>query len=346
MARKSRLAMKSWFRLMTGLLFFTLVPHKSVAIDHSSHQPRGHKTTTTKKTHPTVREQANPVMQQMLEQRIASLHLTRAIRDKRLAVTLIDITDPSSPSMAQVNGDEMMYAASLPKIAILLAAFERIAEGKLALDDDLRKTMTRMIRHSSNTAATEMIRKVGGDYINKVLASPKYKLYDPNHNGGLWVGKEYAGGRAFHRDPLHHLSHGATAMQAARYYYLLETGQLVSPKHSHEMKNILSKPGISHKFVKGLEENHHGDLQMYRKSGTWRTYHADSALIEHDGRRYIAVALAKDPKGGEWMKKLIHEMDEIIVALHEPDAVFAKADAAASLASAAHPRSSSSKRLM
>jgi beta-lactamase class A len=316
-----------------------LVPHKSVATE-SSHQPiRGHKITTVKKTHPAVRDQANPEMQKMLEQRIESLHLTGATRNKRLAVALVDITDPSSPSMAQVNGDEMMYAASLPKIAILLAAFERIAEGKLPLDDNLRKTMTNMIRHSSNTAATEMIRKVGGDYINKVLASPKYKLYDPNHNGGLWVGKEYGSAKAFHRDPLYNLSHGATAMQTARYYYLLETGQLVSPKHSHEMKNILSKPGISHKFVKGLEANHHGDLQIFRKSGTWRSYHADSALIEHDGRRYIAVALAKDPKGGEWMKKLIHEMDEIILALHKPDAD-------TSLASAKQAQPSSAKRVM
>jgi beta-lactamase class A len=346
MAHKPRMAVKLWFRLMTGLLFFMLVPHKSVTAESSHHPMRGHKTATIKKTHPVIRERANPEMQKMLEQRIASLHLTRATRDKRLAVALVDITDPSAPAMAQVNGDEMMYAASLPKIAILLAAFERIAEGKLPLDDNLRKTMTSMIRHSSNRAATEMIRKVGGDYINKVLTSPKYKLYDPNHNGGLWVGKEYAGGRAFHRDPLHHLSHGATAIQTARYYYLMETGQLVSPKHSYEMKNILSKPGISHKFVKGLEANHYRDLQMYRKSGTWRSYHADSALIEHDGRRYIAVALAHDPKGGEWMKKLIHEMDGIILALHQQDVQLASADVNASPVSAEQQQSSSAKRLM
>jgi len=336
MARKSRMAVKLWFRLMTGLLFFILVPHKSVAAEYSPQPLRDHKTSTIKKTHPVIRKHANPDMQKMLEQHIASLHLTGATRDKRLAVALVDITDPAAPAMAQVNGDEMMYAASLPKIAILLAAFERIAEGKLPLDDDLRKTMTDMIRHSSNTAATEMIRKVGGDYINTVLASPKYKLYDPSHNGGLWVGKEYSGSKAFHRDPLYHLSHGATAMQTARYYYLLETGQLVSPKHSHEMKSILSKPGISHKFVKGLQTDY-PDVQMYRKSGTWRSFHADSALIEHDGRRYIAVALAKDPQGGEWMKKLIHEMDEIILALHKQEI---------DLASAKQARTSPPKRVM
>jgi len=352
MSRKSRMTVKLWFRLISGLIFFMLIPHKTPMAFENSHNPlRGHKAPSHKvanseKIHPLIRQQASPKMQRMLEHHIASLHLTGATHDGRLAVALVDVTNPTAPKMAQINGDEMMYAASMPKIAILLAAFERIADGKLPLNDSLRKTMTNMIRYSSNAAASEMIRKVGGDYINTVMASPKYKLYDPEHNGGLWVGKEYGHGHAFHRDPLHHLSHGATALQTARYYYMLETGQLVSPKLSHEMKGILSKSGISHKFVKGLEARHYGDLKMYRKSGTWRTYHADSALIEHGGRRYIAVALAKDPRGGEWMKKLIREMDSIIVALHAHDADVAAIGADASLASAEPQRSSSAKHLM
>jgi len=257
----------------------------------------------------SIRQHSSPDLQQRLDATIKHLHLDKAVRQKRLSVALVDITDPESPSMAQINGDEMMYAASLPKIAILLAAFERIAHGKLTLDNKIRQTMTEMIRHSSNKDATAMIRKVGKEYINQVLASPRYRLYDPNYNGGLWVGKEYASSAAFHRDPLHHLSHGATAMQVARFYYMLQTGSLVSPAFSHEMKTILSKPGINHKFVKGLSNT---NAKIYRKSGSWRTYHADSALIEHNGRRYIAVALAHDAKGGVWMTRLIREMDNII----------------------------------
>lgn len=260
-------------------------------------------------THTSIRQYSSPDLQQRLDASIKHLHLNKAVRQKHLSIALVDVTDPSAPSMAQINGDEMMYAASLPKIAILLAAFERIAHGELSLNKDTRETMTRMIRHSSNKDATAMIRKVGKEYINQVLASPKYKLYDPNYNGGLWVGKEYAGSAAFHRDPLHNLSHGATAMQVARFYYMLETGSLVSPTFSHEMKTILSKPGIHHKFVKGLSDT---NAKIYRKSGSWRSYHADSALIEHNGRRYIAVALAHDAKGGIWMTRLIREMDHII----------------------------------
>jgi beta-lactamase class A len=53
--------------------------------------------------------------------------------------------------------------------------------------------------------------------------SPRYRLYDPRHYGGLWVGKDYAKSGLWRRDPLHNLSHGATAMQVARFYYLLKT---------------------------------------------------------------------------------------------------------------------------
>jgi len=277
----------------------------------------------------SIRQHSNPQMQTLLEKRISDLHLTAATRSKRLSVALVDVTDPRFPSVAQINGDEMMYAASLPKIAILLAAFERIEQGKLMLNDKTHQTMTNMIRHSSNRAATQMIRAVGKNYINEVLASPKYRLYDKRHNGGLWVGKEYAGGAAFKRDPLHHLSHGATALQVARFFYMLETGQLVSPESSRKMKSILSKPGINHKFVKGLSNT---NARIFRKSGSWRTYHADSALIEHNGRSYIAVALANDPKGGEWMKQLIREMDEIIFEM-QPTSDLAKSKASASPAS-------------
>lgn len=259
----------------------------------------------------SLRDAADPVLQHQLEERIGHLKLDDAVQSGQLSVALVDVTDTNRPRLAQVNGDEMVYAASLPKIAILLATFERVHEGKLKLDAETRRLATNMIRHSSNRAATEMIHRVGRDYINELLSSPKYRLYDTNLNGGLWVGKEYGRSAAYRRDPLHHLSHGATAFQVARFYYLLESGQLVSPELSREMKDILSKPAIKHKFVKGLLADA-PDAQIYRKSGTWRTWHADSAIVEHAGHTYIAVALAQNPRGGEWLKKIIVELDDII----------------------------------
>lgn len=259
-----------------------------------------------------LREATDPTLQARLEARLDELRLNDSVSAGQLAVALVDVTDPDRPRLAEVNGDEMLYAASLPKIAILLAAFERVDAGELALDAETRDLLTRMIRHSSNSAATEMIHRVGRDYINDLLRSPRYRLYDEELNGGLWVGKEYGRGSAYERDPLHHLSHGATAFQVARFYYLLETGGLVSPKWSREMKSILGEPAIHHKFVGGLMHEAPG-AQIYRKSGSWREWHADSAIVEHDGRTYIAVALARNARGGDWLKRLIVELDGLIL---------------------------------
>ena len=256
-------------------------------------------------------ETCDPRLQKALYQSLVSLNLDKAVNRKELSIVLVDITDPAFPRMAYVNPNEMMYAASLPKIAILLGAFERISDGKMTLDAATRAKLVQMIRNSSNHAATEILNRVGKAYLAALLQSPRYRLYDPERNGGLWVGKEYSKSGTWKRDPLHNLSHGATALQVARFYYLLQTGRLVSPELSRQMKTILGNPAIEHKFVKGLKSVH-PESRIYRKSGTWRQYHSDSAIIEHDGRRYIAVALAKSPRGGKWLTDLIVAMDKLV----------------------------------
>jgi beta-lactamase class A len=243
---------------------------------------------------------------------LVQLGLDDDARRKRLAVALVDLSDPERPRVASVNPDTMMYAASLPKIAVLLGAFEKIAVGKMEFDDENRHLMEQMIQVSSNSATTEMMHRVGKKYIARVLLSPRYRLYDPRHNGGLWVGKDYAKAGLWKRDPLHNLSHGATAMQVARFYYLLYTDNLVTPEYSREMKEVMSGSHINHKFVKELSRLA-PRMQLFRKSGSWRTFHSDSALVERGGRAYIAVALSNDPDGSEWLGRIIVEFDRIVI---------------------------------
>ena len=261
--------------------------------------------------YPLLINSADTSMQAELERRIDNLGLRDAVDKKQLALALVDITDRKQPRLASINGNQMMYSASLPKIAILFAAFQQIEDGRLAMNKQMLGDVTDMIRKSSNAAATRVLNMVGPFYLTRLLQSDRYRFYDAKGNGGLWVGKPYGKSPAYQRDPLYSLSHGATALQVARYYYLLETGRLVSKKASKKMKEILGKPGIHHKFVAGLEQTH-PDAVIYRKSGTWRTYHSDSALVERDGRTYIAVALANDPKAGDWLRKIIVEMDNVI----------------------------------
>jgi len=258
-----------------------------------------------------LRERYDPTLQEGLETTLQRLSLDDDAARERLCVALVDITNIREPRVAEVNGDHMMYAASMPKLAILLGAFVQIERGRLALDQTNIDSMTRMIRVSSNADATRMLNLVGKRRVNRILQSEKYRLYDPAVNGGLWVGKEYAQGAAFERDPLHNLSHGATAMQTARFYYMLEAGELVNPELTRLMKSMLSNPKIKHKFVKGLEGM--PGVKIYRKSGTWQHWHADSALVEAEGRKYILVALADDTHGGDWLAELAPAVHRLIV---------------------------------
>jgi beta-lactamase class A len=250
-------------------------------------------------------------LQGEVEALLARLQLEEHVRQRRLALAFVDVSESEAPRVAAVNGDVMMYAASLPKIAVLLGAFEKIAQGKMPLDRETEVLMRRMIGESSNEASTELMTRVGKEYIARVLLSPRYRLYDPRHNGGLWVGKDYARAGLWRRDPLHNLSHGATAMQVARFYYLLATGNLVTPEHSLMMKDILSRTELGHKFVAALRKIR-PDANLFRKSGSWGTFHSDSVLVERNGRSYIAVALSNDRNGQRWLERIIVALDGLI----------------------------------
>lgn len=261
--------------------------------------------------YPKLRKSIDPLLQQQLERLIRDRDLQQAVAQMRLAIALVDITEPKKPRMAAINGDVMEYAASLPKIAILLAAFVQIEQGKLVLDEKFEADMINMIRHSDNAAATRVLDLVGREELLRTLQSPKFLFYDKRYDGGLWVGKAYAKAGAYQRDPIHQISHGATAIQVARFYYLLQTNRLVNPELTRKMKQILSEPAVNHKFVKGLKAR--PGAKLYRKSGTWKQFHADSALVEYGLHKYIIVGLAEDPQGGKWLEQLAAPLHDLVV---------------------------------
>lgn len=239
--------------------------------------------------------------------------LAPAVRNGELAVSLLVLTDPERPRLAQVNGHRMMYAASLPKIAILLGAAVALDEGRMELDPALEQDIQNMIRYSCNQCSNRVLERVGPERVLEVLQRPEFHFYDAEHGGGLWLGKPYGKAPAFHREPLAGLSHAATTFQVARFYCGLEYGELVSPEQTRVMRSAMSEPGIQHKFVKGLAG--HDDLQIFRKSGTWRDFHADSVLVETNGQAYVMVALAHSKLGSAWMEYLAEPLHRLATSI-------------------------------
>lgn len=253
-------------------------------------------------------------LQARLVSRLTSRREWRDLIERRkLAVGLVDLADPAAPRFARVNGNVEMYAASLPKIAILLAAFDRFQQGRLDRTPEVDRDLNAMIRVSDNAAATRMIDRLGGLMaINAVLSNPRYGFYDEKKGGGLWVGKRYAKLGKRLPDPLNGISHAATVAQVCRFYYQLATGRLVSPQASRDMLEILSDPAIEHKFVKVLHQTA-PMADLYRKSGTWKNWHADSVLVwGKQWRRYILVAIVESSKGEALLRDLVPLAEQVL----------------------------------
>jgi len=261
-----------------------------------------------------LRELVNPDLQKRLEIRLNKNNKwAKLIKKRKMAVGLVDLSDPYNVKFARINGDEMMYAASLPKLAILLAAAQAMEDSTLISTPAIEEDMREMISQSDNAAATRMIDRLTFEKIEEILTDPRYELYDQEHGGGLWVGKRYAKTGKRYPDPIMGLSHGATVTQVCRFYYLLAMGKLVSHERSAQMLQILSEPELHHKFVNTLDRVV-PDAKLFRKSGTWKKWHSDSILVWGPvWRRYIAAALVEDASGETILRNLILEMEKVLI---------------------------------
>ena len=256
----------------------------------------------------------NPDLQKELEVQLNKNPKWKSlIAQNKMAVGVIDLRDPNNVEYARINGNHMMYAASLPKIAVLLAAMDALEKGQLKETPEVTDDMKIMISKSNNAAATRMIDRVGFDKIESVLTDEQYHLYDEEHGGGLWVGKRYASTGATNREPLQNLSHAATVNQVCRFYYLLANGKLVSYDRSKQMLDIMENPALHHKFVNTLDEVA-PDAKLYRKSGSWKNFHSDSVLVwgKNPKRRYILVALINDPNGESIIRNLVKPVEKAL----------------------------------
>jgi beta-lactamase class A len=224
--------------------------------------------------------------------------------------TAVGILDLQTERLAMVNPDRGDYAASVPKIGILLAYFQLNSNAVTHLDPQVKHELGLMAKASNNEMAAKYSRELGLKQIQEVLNS--YDLYNTNHGGGIWVGKHYGKGTERYGDPIGDNSHAATVRQLLRYWLWLEQGKLVSPQASKVMMEIFASPDIPHddiKFVKGLSGR---GVSIIRKWGSWENWYHDTADITGPGRHYILVAMTKHPKGDDYLVELSQEVDDLM----------------------------------
>lgn len=251
----------------------------------------------------------NPVLQARLEGIDANLRARFEMTPEQTAVGLLDLRHLR---LALIHPDRGEYAASVPKIGILLAYFQAHPEAATHLSAQTRHELGLMIKVSSNEMAAKFSRELGLTAIQAVLDS--YRFYDPNHGGGIWVGKHYGQSDERYGDPLGNHSHAATIRQLLRFYLLLEQGRLVSPAASQTMRDIFASPAIPHddnKFVRGLAGR---EVQIRRKSGSWENWLHDTAVVTGPGRHYVLAALTCHPRGDEYLVELARAVDDLMQA--------------------------------
>ncbi|MGB5189801.1 serine hydrolase [Robiginitalea sp.] len=280
---------------------FAQIPELPIKISDESFRP--------------LRDFRSSDLQKALEAEIKSdPNLSTLITNRKLCIGLVDLTDWETPAYASINGREMMYAASLPKIAVLLAAEDAIHNKELEETESLKRDMHAMIRYSDNQATTRVIDLLGYEKIERVMRDAKNEFYEEEEGGGLWVGKRYSKSGKTNREPLKNLSHAANAYQVCRFYYRLAFGRLISYDRSRDMLDILKEPGIKHKFVYTLLQLA-PEAELYRKSGSWQSWHADSVLVWDDDRRYILVALIEDSSGEQIAQGLVVPVERALKSL-------------------------------
>lgn len=225
-------------------------------------------------------------------------------------LTSVGVLDLRRLRLAMVRPDRIDYAASVPKIGILLAWFQAHSEAVTNLSAQTRHELGLMVKVSSNEMATKFSRELGLKEIQQVIN--RHGLYDAAHGGGLWMGKHYGAGGERLGDPVANHSHAATVRQLLRYYLLLEQGRLVSPEASRTMREIFASPDIAHredKFVKGLAGR---DVKVLRKAGWWESWFHDTAIVTGPGRHYLVVAMTRHPKGDAYLEEFARAVDEMM----------------------------------
>lgn len=255
-----------------------------------------------------------PALQARVESLDAGLRARYGMTTEQAAVGLLDL---NTRRLALLHPDRGEYAASVPKIGILLAYFALRPGAVTNLSTETRRELGLMAKVSHNEMAAKFSRELGLREIQQVLNA--HGLYDTNHGGGLWVGKHYGQGAERHGDPVGNNSHAATVRQLLRYFLWLEQGKLISPAASKLMREIFESPEIPHdnlKFVKGLAGR---DVQIIRKWGTWQDWRHDAAVVTGGGRHYILVALTRHPKGDEYLVELARAVDDLIVGQPESE---------------------------
>lgn len=272
--------------------------------------------------------QEDPGICALLDSALRRSALDTSVAAGRVGATLVDLGDSTrAPAGCSRGGSRTMYGASITKTLALSAAYQARRDGREGLrppgalfagrGENLQFTeaaaalLRRMIRNSSNAAATEVIRALGLPYIDSVAV--RQGLYDVASGGGLWLARPYGAGGYYRPDPVARVSHAASADALVRYFILLDQSLLIDSASSGEMLDILGTSAINNRFFRALRTAK-PTTQMYRKTGTYsskgRFWAHEAALVRRGPVRYAVAVMCEGAGCASRLASFIVPLDD------------------------------------
>ena len=242
----------------------------------------------------------------------------------RFALTILPFARPLAPETAAdrpagfaYRGDAPFYPCSVVKVFYLAAAQARLEEGALAAHDELDRAMCDMIRWSSNTATNYIIDLVTGTTGDTLLDEAEMRGWVERRQ---WVNRYFHGlgwpeaaginvcqklmdddryGREKTFVRMGGNNHNRlTTDAAARIFYAIFAGRLVSLERSRIMAGMLERPLADREFLANPASQIRGyfgaglpdGARLWSKAGlTGWTGDADASYRRHDAA-YIEFA--------------------------------------------------------
>ncbi|MDM7922491.1 MAG: serine hydrolase [Pyrinomonadaceae bacterium] len=240
-----------------------------------------------------------------------------SFKANEIAVTLIDLTDPTSATIADYRGEEKIYPASVVKMFYMAALEQQLADGKIRLTPELERGVRDMIVDSSNEATqyivdvltetssgSELPKKEFEKWsfrrnrMNRYFSSMGYTNINVNQKthceDAYGVEQQFRNYKGENRNML-------TTNASARLIAEIALGRLLNAERTKRMMDLLKREPLAdpgkgsgqavNYSGKALIDKNLREAKLWSKAGwTSRAKH-DAAYIELPDGRKFAIAV-------------------------------------------------------
>ena len=195
-----------------------------------------------------------------------------------------------------VNSHQV-YSASLIKLFVAQTAYQKAADGELALTSKLEDEIRKMITYSDNEAWKYIARKLGGGSYSRGMAEVTQTAQS---SGFSDTGQFYQGS---------HKNYNFTSVNdCGAYLRGILNGTIVSPEYSQKILSLLKKQQHLHKIPSGIPDT----IVTANKTGELDYMQGDAAIVYAPNGTYILVIIGDSLNNGYGQVSKFTELSEMV----------------------------------